>query len=73
VATAFVGYCSFVIPLAESLNKPALLVWSKRGLRSGQPYIAAIKPEKILHKKTSRHLLDDANDTQIAEAADALF
>jgi hypothetical protein len=72
-ADAFVGYCSFLIPLAESFSKPALLVWSKRGLRSNHPYIRAITPEKILHKKTSRALIDDANETQIAEAADALF
>jgi hypothetical protein len=72
-ADAFVGYCSFLIPLAESFNKPALLVWSRRGLRSGQPYIRAITPQKILHKKTSRALMDDTNETQIDEAADALF
>ena len=70
----FVGYCSFVVPLAESLNKPALLVWARRGLRAGHPYIRAITPEKILQKPaTSRFVIDDASDAQINEAADALF
>src|SRR3990167_5358369 len=32
VAGAFLGYCSFIIPLSESFSKPALLVWSRRGL-----------------------------------------
>lgn len=72
-ADAFVGYCSFIVPLAESLNKPALLVWSRRGLKSGQPYISAITPKKILQKKSSRYVIDDASDEQIHEAADALF
>lgn len=72
-ATAFVGYCSFLVPLAESLSKPALFVWSKRGLRSGVPYIAAITPKKILQKTSSRFVIDDANDEEIREAADALF
>jgi hypothetical protein len=72
-ADAFVGYCSFVVPLAESLSKPALFVWSRRGLRSGTPYIAAITPTKILQKPTSRYLVDDATDEQIREAADALL
>jgi hypothetical protein len=73
VADAFVGYCSFLVPLAESFSKPALLVWSKRGLRARHPYISAITPQKILEKKSSRAVIDDANDDQINGAADGLL
>ena len=34
VAAGIIGYPSFVIPLAESLSIPALVVWSRRGLNS---------------------------------------
>jgi hypothetical protein len=72
-ADAFLGYVSFLVPLAESLNKPAMLVWSRRGLRSGQPYISSITPKKILHKPSSRYLMDDANDQTINESVEALL
>ncbi len=73
VADAFLGYVSFVVPLAESLGKPALLVWSRRGLRSSTPYVRQITPSKVLHKPSSRFVLDDASEQEIEEAADALF
>jgi hypothetical protein len=72
-ADAFLGYVSFLVPLAESLNKPAMLVWSRRGLRSGQPYISSITPKKILHKPSSRYVMDDANDQTINESVEALL
>lgn len=55
----FLGYCSFMVPLAESLSKPAVLVWSRKGLKSSQPFIRRITPKKILHRKSSRWLVDD--------------
>lgn len=73
VAHGFLGYVSFIIPLAESLDKPALLVWSRRGLKSGVAYVSSITPKKILYKPTSRHVMDDASDEEINEAADALL
>lgn len=53
------GYPSFLVPLAESLNKPALFVWSSRGLRDGQMFVRRITPQKVLHKATSRHVVDE--------------
>ena len=38
VADALLGYCSFFVPLAESFRKPALLVWSRAGLKSPQEF-----------------------------------
>lgn len=58
-ADGFLGYCSFLVPLAESFSKPAVLVWSRKGLVSRQPFISRIRPEKVLHRKSSRWLVDD--------------
>lgn len=73
VADAFLAYPSFVIPLAESFDKPSLLVWSSRGLRSGPRYVQQIRPEKILHKPSSSWVIDNYPDEKIAEAANALL
>jgi hypothetical protein len=59
VADACLGYCSFLVPLAESLGKPATFVWSARGLRDGQPFIRSITPKKILHAPTSSYRIDE--------------
>lgn len=53
------GYPSFLVPLAESLDKRAMFVWSARGLRDGQAFIRQITPQKLLSKKTSRHVVDE--------------
>jgi len=59
MADAFIGYPSFIIPLAEALDKPSLLVWSSRGLRAPQKYVRQITPRKVLHKPSSHHVVDD--------------
>jgi hypothetical protein len=71
-ADAFVGYVSFIVPLAECLDKPALLVWSRRGLKAGD-YVRRITPQKILHKPSSKWVMDDDTNETIASAANALF
>lgn len=58
-ADAFLGYCSFLVPLAESFDKPAMFLWSRKGLKSRTPYIRQITPKKILSKGTSLYALDD--------------
>lgn len=73
VASAFIGYPSFIIPLAESLNKPALLVWSRRGLNANQAYVRQITPRKILFKQSSRFVMDDAPQEEITKAAHDLL
>jgi hypothetical protein len=59
VAHGFIGYVSFIVPLAESLMKPALLVWSSRGLRGTHQYIQRITPKKVLHRPSSRWAMDN--------------
>lgn len=72
-ADAFLGYVSFILPLAESFDKPVLLVWSTRGMKAAQTYVRQITPKKLLHKKTSHAVMDTASDQEIKEAADALL
>lgn len=55
----FIGICSFMIPLAESLNKPYFALWSNRGLKSRTTYIRSITPKKIIHKPGLAHYAID--------------
>jgi hypothetical protein len=68
-ADGFLGYCSFIVPLAESFDKPGLFVWARRGLKSKVDYIKTITPQKILEKPTDKYLIDDCSDSEILEAA----
>lgn len=70
---AFLGYCSYMVALAEALNKPELVVWSRKGLKAIDQYIARITPQKILQRESSRFVIDDCSDEQLCEAADALL
>lgn len=70
IADGCLGQCSFVVPLAESLNKPLLTVFSAAGRRSTNPYVRTITPNKILSKSSSTFAMDDWNDAQIHDAAD---
>jgi hypothetical protein len=72
-AAGFLGYCSFFVPLAESLNKPALFVWAARGLASDEFYIRSITPQKILSRESSRYVIDDWPEERILAAADAFL
>lgn len=74
-ADGFLGYVSYIVPLAESLGKPALLIWSRAGLDSQEPrrdFIRAITPKKILHRETSRAIIDDCSEVEFAGAVHAL-
>lgn len=71
-ADGFLGYCSFMVPLAEALSKPALLVWSRKGLASRHEVVRQMTPQKILHRASSRFVMDDCPDAQLSEAVDAL-
>lgn len=72
-ADALLGYVSFLVPLAEVFDKRALLVWSRRGLRSRTSYVRQITPAKVLSKATSRHVVDDCTAAELREAVDALL
>jgi hypothetical protein len=71
VSDGLFGTCSFLIPLAESLDKPGLFLWSRRGLNSKNVFIRTITPEKVLHKHTSLAVIDDSD--RIPETVDAFL
>jgi hypothetical protein len=71
-ADGFLGYCSFIVPLAESFSKPALLVWSRKGLNSRHDVVRTMKPTKILHRPSSRWVMDDCSDDELTGAVNAL-
>lgn len=73
VATAFLGYCSFMVPLAESFGRPGLFIWSRRGLGSRNEVISGLTPTKVLHGAASRAVVDDCDDDELAGAVDALL
>jgi len=67
-----VGQCSFIIPLAESFDKPLLVVWAAAGLSSARHYyISSITPAKVLSKPSSRYVIDDWPIQKIQEAVRA--
>lgn len=72
VASGAIGYCSFLVPLMESFRKPALFVWSRAGLQSNNEFIRAIVPAKILHRSSSRVVMDDCSQPELIEAVDEL-
>lgn len=70
-AAGFLGYCSFIVPLAESFNKPSLIVWSHKGLQDKHAYIRQITPRKVLSKPSSHWVMDN-NEAEI-DAASAVL
>jgi hypothetical protein len=54
------------------LGKPALIVWAAAGLKARQPYVRQITPRKVLHCKTSRYVMDDAQEHEIMESLNAI-
>lgn len=69
----FVGQCSFIIPLAESLKKPCLILWSSKGLKAPHEYIRLVTPEKILHAETSKWVYDDWPSERIDRSVKEFF
>lgn len=73
VSSGMLGYVSFIVPLAEALLKPALLVWSKRGLRSSTGFVRQITPAKILERASSMHVVDNCSPQELDAAAERFF
>ena len=72
ISSAFFGQCSFIIPLAESFNKPLLVLWSSLGLNSSERYISTITPRKILSKPSSRYIVDTWGKEELNSTVDEL-
>jgi hypothetical protein len=69
-ADRFLGYCSYMVPLAESFAKPALFVWANAGLTRGHQFIRRITPKKVLQLPSSRHVIDNWTEPQIERVLD---
>lgn len=72
-ASGFIGYVSFIVPLAESFSKPGLFIWSHKGLKDRYPYVRQISPQKILSKETSKWVMDSVSEREIDAAANAFL
>lgn len=73
VADGFLGYCSFILALSESLKKPTIMVWSRKGLNSKELYIRQITPHKIIEHATTQYVIDDCGDYEIERALDGFL
>lgn len=69
----FLGYCSFIIPLAESFDKPLLCIWSTAIKRSEHRFIRLVQPQKLLHKESSRHVMDNCSHEELTAATNELL
>lgn len=72
VSSGCLGYCSFLLPLAESLDKPLQLVWARRGLSSSHPFIRMVTPRKLLHKPSSMWIMDDAQEDRVRDGIEEM-
>lgn len=70
LADGFLGYCSFFVPLAESQSKPAMFIWSRKGMGSPHLVVRQMTPTKILHRCSSLWVMDDATDKELMTCAD---
>lgn len=67
------GYVSFLLPLAESLEKRAMMVWSRRGLKSATTYVRQITPAKVVHRKDLVTWSMDAAEDRVETVATAFL
>ena len=73
LADGFLGFCSYIVPMAEAQQKPGLFIWSRKGLSSPHLVVRQMTPEKILHRRSSGHVVDDCNDETLKVAVEALY
>lgn len=73
VSGALLGQCSYMVPMAECLDKPFLGVWAERGLRSNTHFIRQCTPQKILCKPaTDRFVIDNWSRAALDNAVEDL-
>ncbi len=73
LSDAVVCYPSFLIPMAESLGKPYVTMFSTRGLTCHKSMLRQITPCKLIHRKDlGTHIMDN-QPNRIANVVDAHF
>jgi hypothetical protein len=66
ISQCIVAQIGFALPLAESLEKPALIIFSKKGITCGSAFLEAITPKKVIHKKQLiKSIIDDESQEEI--------
>lgn len=66
IADGFIGYCSFFVPLSESVKKPGFFVWSRAGLASKHALVRTIQPDKIFTRPhTAAAIFDDCSNSEL--------
>lgn len=64
-----IGQCSWIIPMAESFNKPLIVLWG-HGVRTDRnAFMQSVTPEKVLHGKKSFFAWDDWPIDKVIERA----
>jgi len=64
-ADMIIGQVGHSIPMAEALDKKAMIIYSVKGLQSKHVFINSITPQKIHSKKTTGFIYDNMNDNCI--------
>ena len=70
---AMLGYCSFMVPLAEQFSKNVLFIWSRKGLKDKHSFVRKVTPRKVLHRKSSRYVIDDCTPQELEKAVNEIF
>lgn len=72
-AAGFIGFCSFMVPLAESLGRPGLFVWSSKSRTSKDLFVRQITPRKVLHSRQSSAIYDNEPAARLDAVADSFL
>lgn len=73
LADAVICYPSFLIPLAESLDKRFLTLFSSRGLECHHNFLRFITPQKVIHRKDLGSFVIDTQPEALHDATAHFF
>jgi hypothetical protein len=73
LSSVLIGQVGHCLPLAECLNKPALIFFSANGLKCGNKFLESITPEKVIHKKNMiKYIIDNWSEAKIGTEFESL-
>jgi len=73
ISNVIIGQIGHALPIAECLNKPALIFFSKNGMSCGNTFLESITPKKTIHKKNLvKHIIDNESDECIRRTFESL-
>jgi hypothetical protein len=66
LSSVLIGQVGHCLPLAECLDKPALIFFSANGLKCGNKFLEAITPTKTIYKKSMvKYVIDNWSEAKI--------